>query len=103
PTPPPPPTCPLSLHDALPISLIDATPLELPKSLIQMEAQQLVERASADLQARGLKPGQVPLDPAVFEATAKRRVALGLIIGELADRKSTRLNSSHDQISYAVF
>ena len=65
-------------------ALIDATPLELPKSLIQMEAQQLVERASADLQARGLKPGQVPLNPTVFEATAKRRVALGLIIGELA-------------------
>src|SRR5439155_25674340 len=29
-------------------------------------------------------PGQVPLDPAAFEQTAKRRVALGLIIGELA-------------------
>jgi trigger factor len=64
--------------------LLDATPLELPNSLVQMEAQQLVERAAADLQARGLKPGQVPLDPAAFEATAKRRVALGLIIGELA-------------------
>ena len=64
--------------------LLDSTPLELPKSLIQMEAQQLVERASADLQARGLKPGQVPLDPTAFESTAKRRVALGLIIGELA-------------------
>ena len=69
-------------------ALIDATPLELPKSLIQMEAQQLVERASADLQARGLKPGQVPLNPTVFEATAKRRVALGLIIGELARTES---------------
>src|SRR2546421_1581674 len=65
-------------------SLHDRTPLELPKSLVQMEAQQLVERAAADLQARGLKPGQIPLDPAAFEATAKRRVALGLIIGELA-------------------
>jgi trigger factor len=64
--------------------LLDATPLELPNSLVQMEAQQLVERAAADLQARGLKPGQVPLDRAAFEATAKRRVALGLIIGELA-------------------
>ena len=31
-----------------------------------------------------MKPGQIPLDPAAFEATAKRRVALGLIIGELA-------------------
>lgn len=65
-------------------ALLDRTPLELPKSLVQMEAQQLVERATADLQARGLKPGQIPLDPAAFEATAKRRVALGLIIGELA-------------------
>src|SRR5258706_1563994 len=65
-------------------TLLKAAPLELPKSLIQMEAQSLVERAAADLQARGLKPGQVPLDPAAFEATAKRRVALGLIIGELA-------------------
>src|SRR5437764_11559243 len=64
--------------------LLDATPLELPKSLVQMEAQQLVERAAADLQARGVKPGQIPLDPTAFEATAKRRVALGLIIGELA-------------------
>ena len=69
-------------------TLLDATPIELPKSLIQMEAQQLVERASADLQARGLKPGQVPLNPTVFEATAKRRVALGLIIGELARTES---------------
>ena len=65
-------------------ALIASTPLELPKSLLQMEAQQLVQRAAADLQARGIKPEQMPLDPAAFEATAKRRVALGLIIGELA-------------------
>ena len=65
-------------------ALLERTPLELPKSLVQMEAQQLVERAAADLQARGLKPGQIPLDPAAFEPTARRRVALGLIIGELA-------------------
>ena len=65
--------------------LLEATPLELPKSLVEMESQQLVQRAAADLQARGLKPEQLPpLDPAVFAETAKRRVALALIIGELA-------------------
>jgi len=64
--------------------LIDSTRFELPKSLVQLEAQQLVERASADLQARGVKLEQVPLEPTAFEDTAKRRVALGLIIGELA-------------------
>jgi trigger factor len=69
-------------------ALLDSTPLELPKSLIDMEAQQLVERASADLQARGIKPEQVPLAPSAFADTAKRRVALGLVIGELARAES---------------
>jgi len=66
-------------------ALIDSTPLELPKSLVEAESQALVERAAAELQGRGLKPEQLPpLDPSAFADTAKRRVALGLIIGELA-------------------
>jgi trigger factor len=67
-------------------ALIDSTPLELPKSLVEAESQQLLERAVADLQARGMKPEQMPpqLGPAAFAEAAKRRVALGLIIGELA-------------------
>jgi trigger factor len=67
-------------------ALLDATPIDLPKSLIDMESQQLAERAAADLQARGMKPEQMSqlLSPAQFEETAKHRVALGLVIGELA-------------------
>jgi trigger factor len=65
-------------------ALLEATPLELPKALVEMEAQQLVERAAADLQARGMKLEKLPFDSKAFEETAKRRVALGLIIGELA-------------------
>jgi len=65
-------------------ALLDAAPMELPKSLVEMETQQLVERSAADLQARGVKPGQLPINPASFEGAAKRRVALGLIIAELA-------------------
>jgi trigger factor len=64
--------------------LIDRTPMELPKALVQMETQRLVETAAADLQARGIKLEQVPVDPAAFEAGARRRVALGLIIAEVA-------------------
>ncbi|HEX6265697.1 MAG TPA: trigger factor, partial [Burkholderiales bacterium] len=56
-------------------ALLAATPLELPKSLIEMEAQQLVQRAAADLQSRGVKLEQVPLAPQHFEETARRRVA----------------------------
>ncbi|HUQ26252.1 MAG TPA: trigger factor [Burkholderiales bacterium] len=69
-------------------ALLDATPIDLPKSLIDMESQQLAERAAADLQARGIKPEEVPFTPATFEETAKRRVALGLVIGELARGES---------------
>ena len=64
--------------------LMEATPLELPKSLVEAETQQLVEMAAADLKARGMKLENVPLDPQAFEANARRRVTLGIIIGELA-------------------
>jgi trigger factor len=66
-------------------ALVNATPVELPKSLVDLEAQQLVERAKADLQARGMKPEHIPaIKPESFTDTAKRRVTLGLIIGELS-------------------
>src|SRR5438270_1205311 len=65
-------------------ALLDAAPMDLPKSLIAMETQQLLERAAADLQARGVKLEKLPLNPASFEGAARRRVALGLIIAELA-------------------
>jgi len=65
-------------------ALLDCAPLELPKALVQMETQHLVEQAVAELQAKGLKIEKLPFDPQAFEASAKRRVALGLIIGELA-------------------
>lgn len=65
-------------------ALLDTTKLELPKALVEMETKQLVERATADLQARGMKIETLPFDPKAFEETARRRVALGLIIGELA-------------------
>ncbi len=65
-------------------ALLDATPLELPRSLVEMETQRMVEAAAAELQARGLKLEKVPLDPQALESSAKRRVALGLVFAELA-------------------
>ena len=69
-------------------ALLGATPLEIPKSLIAMESNGMAERAMADLKARGLDPQQVPINPQAFEETAKRRVALGLIIAELSRAES---------------
>ncbi len=77
-------------------ALHDSTPIELPKSLVQMEAQNMVKQARADLEARGLKMEQLPFDPSAFESGAKRRVALGLVIGELAKKEG--LQPKPDQI-----
>jgi len=65
-------------------ALLAATPLEVPKSLVGMEASSMAERAVADLKARGVNPEQVPINPQAFEEAARRRVALGLVIAELA-------------------
>ena len=64
-------------------ALLTATPLEVPKSLVGMEAGSMAERTIADLKARGVNPEQVPIDQQAFEGAARRRVALGLIINEL--------------------
>ncbi len=77
-------------------ALHDATPIELPKALVQMETQNMVQQARTDLEARGLKMEQMPFEPSAFESGAKRRVALGLIIGELA--KAEGLQPKPDQI-----
>src|SRR5699024_12621733 len=94
---------PLSLHDALPISVRQrphphAATVELghrtgPDHLVQPGPRRR-------LRAR---PGDALLGAAVLADRAARR--LGGRPGEhrRGDRKSTRLNSSHVSISYAVF
>jgi trigger factor len=64
-------------------ALIDTTSLELPKSLVEMELQRMVQQARADLESRGMKLEKLPIDPAALERHARRRVTLGLILGEL--------------------
>src|SRR5206468_11441212 len=72
----------LSLHDALPIYTLDKGHMYDAASTI------LAQKLS---QVTGV--GQVVVGGS----------ALPSVRMELKDRKSTRLNSSHDQISYAVF
>jgi trigger factor len=70
--------------------LLEAAPLEVPKSLVGMEATGMAERAIADLKARGVNPEQVPINADAFQETARRRVALGLIIAELQDKENLK-------------
>src|SRR5206468_10361705 len=100
----PPPTSvssTLSLHDALPIYSVCGD------SRTQLPEHPLSDR---ELNRRRL-PSEAVLLPRVAGLASRDDVTFGgppaanerddVVHGE--DRKSTRLNSSHDQISYAVF
>src|SRR5207245_11407390 len=87
----------LSLHDALPIYLLRENDFAAPSTLNDHT------RVKRDAK-KGCAPGPLPSD----EAYARYRAEIDEILEagparSLSDRKSTRLNSSHGSISYAVF
>src|SRR5206468_11501669 len=90
--------CAFSLHDALPISQYG-----------HRERGRTTERSAGQRAIQTLRnePRQAPIQNAP-KATRNRSISRATGRGKSPpprrrDRKSTRLNSSHDQISYAVF
>jgi trigger factor len=74
-------------------ALLDQTRLELPRALVDSEIQRLVAGMRDNLQARGLKTDDVPVEPSLFEPQARRRVHLGLAVAELVSSKGLRATS----------
>jgi trigger factor len=70
--------------------------IDLPKALVEAEGQVLVERARADLQARGVDVKNIPIPPDAFREQAEKRVRLGLIVAEIV--KAHGLQAKPDQI-----
>lgn len=68
-------------------ALLAVNPIEVPKALVDAEARQLAENAKRDLEARGMKTKDLPVEPAWFAEQAVRRVKLGLIMAELVKAK----------------
>src|SRR2546427_2210956 len=52
---------------------------------------------------RSVHPGDLQTADVGCGDLLQGRVAVALVSARIGDRKSTRLNSSHSQISYAVF
>ncbi|MDT3671936.1 MAG: trigger factor [Aromatoleum sp.] len=68
-------------------ALLAANPIEVPKALVEQESLQLAENAKRDLEMRGMKTKDIPVEPAWFADQAVRRVKLGLIMAELVKVK----------------
>lgn len=88
------------VKEAVMNALIEATPLEVPKALVAKESEELAENAKRDLETRGMKTKDLPVDPSWFVEQAERRVKLGLIMAELV--KSKELFSKPEQVRAMV-
>src|SRR3712207_7913329 len=69
------------------------------------DERHLVGDAGLGERAEHAREGELPRQRDVVGERQRRRpgAALGAVDGDEVDRKSTRLNSSHANISYAVF
>src|SRR5206468_11909661 len=83
----------LSLHDALPISMASET----------SDSQLLQIACPPSFSTVSLSRINVPLEAYSPASAFQPKDSCSVAPETLQDRKSTRLNSSHDQISYAVF
>jgi len=72
------------LRDQAMQALLDATRIDAPRSLVQIEIERMKAGARQELAARGVKvTEETPLPVDLFEQQARRRVNLGLILGEV--------------------
>src|SRR2546427_8499147 len=91
------------LHFGRAASRLHMTQPPLTQAIAQLERSldvALFERSSRHV---ALTPAGEALVPQVRELLAQAAALPGIARAAAADRKSTRLNSSHSQISYAVF
>src|SRR5206468_12089639 len=90
----------LSLHDALPILLLNLCKQVMVNDRVLRSGQPFppLREVTPGFEVAGAVLGLVGLG-----RIGSRVATIALVLGMKVDRKSTRLNSSHDQKSYAVF
>lgn len=88
------------IKDQVMKALLEASSIELPRALVQLEIERLMQGMRQDLAGRGLKPENIPMPAEAFEPEARKRVTLGLIVAELVRREN--LAARPDQIKAMV-
>jgi|KBSMisStaDraftv2_1062788.scaffolds.fasta_scaffold36714_1 trigger factor len=89
-----------TLKDQALRGLREKTQVALPRALIDIEAQGLMERMEGRLREQGMAGAEVKLEPDMFRPQAEQRVALGLIVGELVRKEN--LQAKPEQVRARV-
>lgn len=88
------------LKDQVMDALIKANPITVPSALVDNEVQRLMQAARQDMEQRGMKVKDMPIQPEWFTDQAKRRVTLGLILAEVV--KTEKLHATPEQVRAMV-
>jgi trigger factor len=88
------------LKDQVMKALQSTSQLVVPKSLVELEAQSLRERAVTELKNRGVKTEDLELSADVFRPQAEERVAFSLILNEVV--RHHQLQARPEQIRALV-
>lgn len=81
-------------------ALIAESKLDVPKALIGVETNRMMQMTAQNLQQRGMAAKDIQLEPGMFEEQAKRSTILRLILNEIVNANSLQANA--DQIRAMV-
>ncbi|MBI2305743.1 MAG: trigger factor [Rhodocyclales bacterium] len=88
------------IKDQVMDAIIKFNPIDIPNALVEMEIHRLMENARHDMEQRGMKVKDFPIQPEWFAEQAKRRVTLGLVLAELV--KAKELHAKPEQVKAIV-
>jgi trigger factor len=81
-------------------SLVDAHEMEVPKSLISMETNRMMQSTYENLKKQGADMKEVKLENSMFEDSAKRTCKLRIVLASLVE--VNKLEASEEQIKLKV-
>jgi len=77
-------------------ALVKVVDLEVPKTLLEQDAERLAEFMRQDMRQRGMQMQDLPISPDMFNEQAERRVRIGLIMSELV--RANALQATGEQV-----
>lgn len=80
--------------------LVEVVELEVPRSLVALEANNQMQAAIQNLQQRGMDPKQMGINPGMFEEQAQRTVKLRMIVSELV--RANNLQATQEQVRAVI-
>jgi trigger factor len=71
-------------------AMLDASKLEVPKALVEMEIDRLIQGMAENMKNRGMEQKVEDMPRDLFEQEARRRVTIGLVLADLVRREGIR-------------